>query len=74
MTSFNLKYSLNTDEIESLRSFNIFIENNKFDLRIFRNIKTFHYEYEEENYYYKTECESISYEDYKARLEYFCRY
>lgn len=74
MTSFNLKYSLNTNEIESLRSFNSFIENNKFDLRIFRNIKTFHYEYGEENYYYKTECESISYEDYKARLEYFCRY
>ena len=74
MTSFNLKYSLNTNEIESLISFNRFIKKNKFDLRIFRNVMESYYKDGEEHYYYKTECNSISYEDYKARLEYFCRY
>ena len=63
ITSFMLKYSININEI-NLSNLNKLIKNNEFDLRIFRNIINFHYENGEENYYYKTECELIPYEDY----------
>ena len=43
-------------------------------MRIFRNVMESYYKDGEEHYYYKTECNSISYEYYKVRLEYFCRY
>lgn len=68
ITSFMLKYSININENNineiNLSNLNKLIKNNEFDLRIFRNIINFHYENGEENYYYKTECELIPYEDY----------
>lgn len=77
---FEMKYSLiPVKESKALFSLAEVIKINEFDLRIYRNQRNYVLENNEKGllqekddcHYFKTECDLISYEEYKKRLEDF---